>query len=228
MAKEEFIKNLSVVLKKSLDKYVSFFSDVKFEQMIKEYEKTKCGLRDVLSKIGAGKGKGFAIARTMNIDAFCDYIENPQNNFVQRIKSGDVSLVKILSNFSSGKVIKDKHCFSAATKICTLWWQSVVDFDEKQKMQQNKSEPFVIADSYVRDAMIYLNDILGFTKLNIDNVYKNADFINWYNIIQDFQNYMGLKDFSKRDIDKSVWVLWSEYKKFPLNTYVELSIQGVI
>lgn len=185
-----------------------------FHNKIIRYEQSKTDLKKLLREIGAGKGKGFAIARTMNIDKFCEFISDPKNQFTTRIKAGDTTLVGTLSDFSSSA---KKHCFSAATKICTLWRESL---ELNNDCAPVRPAPFVIADSFVRDALININASHPFTKFDIASVYSKRQYENWRRIILDFKQEFGLNEFSERDIDKTLWIVWSKFLKRPLINFV--------
>lgn len=196
---------LTDILRQCLKEYSGLYGNgnTDFHAAIIRYETTKHDLKTLLQKIGSGNGNGFAIARTMNIDAFCKYIENPENRFSDRIKNGDISLVYELTQLGSRG-----HCFSAATKICTLWHESLENISDHSPVHP---APFVIADSFVRDALNNINTSHRFTNKDIKKVYTNRDYEKWHQIILDFKKEFNLEEFTEREIDKSLWILWNHF-----------------
>ena len=108
----------------------------------------------------------------------------------ERLKQGDVTLVKEIQNVTINGVTRKFYSFS--TKYCS---------------HHNPNE-YPIYDSYVEKVLKY------FRKTDKFFNFKNADLKDYQkfkNIIIAFREYYGLEEFNLKEIDQCLWQLGKEY-----------------
>ena len=108
----------------------------------------------------------------------------------ERLRQGDVTLVKEIQNVTINGVTRKFYSFS--TKYCS---------------HHNPNE-YPIYDSYVEKVLKYFRKTDKFFNL------KNADLKDYQefkNIIIAFREYYGLEEFNLKEIDQYLWQLGKEY-----------------
>lgn len=108
----------------------------------------------------------------------------------ERIKSGDVNLVRDIQYITIGDNIKNFYSF--ASKYCSH--HNPIDFP--------------IYDSYVDKMLRFFRERDKFCEFH-DSDLKN--YVEFKNILTDFRDFYGLGEYSLKQIDQYVWQLGKEY-----------------
>lgn len=103
----------------------------------------------------------------------------------ERLRSGDPSLVEDLALVDFGNNIH-KRLYSFASKYCSF----------------HQPELFPIFDRYVEKMLLHFKRVDKFCTFNARDL---RDYPKFRAIVNSFQEYYGLKTFSKRELDHYLW-----------------------
>lgn len=115
-------------------------------------------------------------------------------NIDDRLKDGDVTLVRDIQSVTIGNV--QKNFYSFATKYCS----------------HHNPLDYPIYDSFVDEVLRYFRKKEGFSSF-VDSDLKN--YIRFKEILMDFREFYGLEKYNLKQIDQYIWQLGKDY--FPKN-----------
>ena len=115
-------------------------------------------------------------------------------NIDQRLRRGDLSLVDDIADITIGE--KPKRFYSFASKYCS----------------HHEPTRFPIYDYYVEQVLIHFRKVDKFCDFQDEDLKKYPQFMA---ILDAFQQYYGLSEYNKKDLDRYLWQLGK--KHYPRN-----------
>ena len=107
-------------------------------------------------------------------------------NIDARLRSGDLSLVNDIANITIGG--KPKRFYSFASKYCS----------------HHEPKLFPIYDYYVERVLLHFRDKDEFSSFGNEDLKSYPSFMQ---VLNEFQDYYGLMEFDKKDLDRYLWQL---------------------
>lgn len=108
----------------------------------------------------------------------------------KRLRSGDLSLVDDIADITIGG--KPKRFYSFASKYCS----------------HHEPTRFPIYDYYVERVLIHFRKVDRFCDFKDEDLKKYPQFMA---ILDAFQQYYGLSEYNKKDLDRYLWQLGKKY-----------------
>lgn len=108
----------------------------------------------------------------------------------ERLKQGDLSLVEDMAYIEE----LDKRFYSFASKYCS----------------HHNPEYYPIFDNYVLRVLIHFKKIDHFSKFTRADL---KDYIKFNEVLDEFSEFYGLEKYSKKELDRYLWLLGKEYFK---------------
>ena len=108
----------------------------------------------------------------------------------KRLKSGDLSLVDDIADVKE----LNKRFYSFASKYCS----------------HHNPDDFPIFDNYVSRVLIHFKKQDRFAKFKMDDL---RDYIRFNEVLDEFAEFYGLEQFSRKELDMYLWQLGKEYFK---------------
>ena len=108
----------------------------------------------------------------------------------ERLKVGDLSLVNDIADVKE----LDRTFYSFATKYCS----------------HHNPEVFPIYDNYVLRVLVHFKKIDHFSKFTRNDL-KN--YIRFNEVLDEFAKFYELENYSKKDLDRYLWLVGKEYFK---------------
>ena len=147
-------------------------------------------MNDILIKVATLND--FYSTYIYNIFAMAKHIQSLDID--SRLRRGDASLVEEIASVTiKGKA---KRFYSFASKYCS----------------HHKPKQFPIYDYYVEEVLVYFRKKDKFSTFRRDELKKYDKFIS---VLEEFQDYYGLRAFDKKDLDRYLWQLGKDF--FPRN-----------
>ena len=116
----------------------------------------------------------------------------------ERLKAGDLNLVKDIAKVEVGNPPKERNFYSFATKYCS----------------HHQPDKYAIYDSYVEKILMdFKKRGDKFSNFKLDDLKK---YDRYMQVIYDFRNHYGLGQFTIKELDQYLWQLGKKY----FNQYV--------
>lgn len=113
----------------------------------------------------------------------------------ERLKDGDLNLVKDIANVEVGNPPKKRNFYSFATKYCS----------------HHQPYKYAIYDNYVEKVLVDFNKKERgdrFSSFTLENL---KDYKNFIRVIRDFKDHFCLTQFTLKELDQYLWQLGKKY-----------------
>ena len=188
------MKNIPTPCKSEVEKYLKRWNSLENyvlqeKSLYKLFHKTyprNIDIDDILIK--ASSLNDFYSTNIFSIFPVAKHILNL--NIDDRLKRGDISLVKDIMNVKIGG--KEKRFYSFATKYCS----------------HHNPDDFPIYDNFVERVLLHFKSKDKFDKFTAKDL---KDYESFKTILFNFRTYYGLDDYKLKEIDRYLWQLGKKF-----------------